>query len=227
MPAPGVFGLSPFSGGFNATWDEAMLLSPSSWPDYSTSGPLPQDLLPQSLGGTWSPPTLASLISTMESPDSSLNSSRTRIREETLAIATANTSVPLEASSVSMENDNGYLLNEFLQGFFPPILAPVEIGPKWSTTRSFFASMCSESSMVRLAVMAFSAFQLSTTRSGTPADYKPLYDSASREIYAQLHTGNGNLITQTELKHLLAALFLLTYADVSRGLKIPSIIRYG
>lgn len=200
-----------------------MLLSPSSWPDYNMSAPLPQDLLPQSMGGTWSPPTLSNLISTIESPDSSSNGAETSIREEIPAIATAKTEVPVEASSAFMENDDGYLLNEFLQVFFPPILAPVEIGPKWSTTRSFFASMCSESSTVRLAVMAFSAFQLSASRRGILVDYKPLYDSASREIYTQLHKGTDNLVAQSELKHLLAALFLLTYADVSQNLKAPSI----
>lgn len=214
-PLPlGAFGFSQFSGGFNSTWDEAMLLSPSSWPDYSMTTPLPQDLLPQSLGGTWSPPTLANTMSAMTSPQNGIIASTERHPpEESGAMATATTHLSSEEGSISMDNE--YLLSSFLQIFFPPILAPVEIGPKWSTTRSFFSSMCSESPMVRLAVMAFSAFQLSASSSATQIDYKPLYDSASHEIYAEIRAENANVSGQKNLRHFLAALFLLTYADVS------------
>lgn len=212
----GAFGIPQFNGGFNSTWDEAMLLSPSSWPGYSLMAPLPQDLLPQALGGTWSPPTLCDLTSDAVSQENELVNIESRLREEPATVATTTTDLSSEESSLSMDNE--YLLNSFLQVFFPPILAPIEIGPKWSTTRVFFASMCSESTMVRLAVMAFSAFQLSVSKGGAQVDYKPLYDSASHEIYAELHRGNSNLIAQKDLKHFLAALFLLTYADVSQTL---------
>lgn len=214
----GAFGFSQFSGGFNATWDEAMLLSPSSWPDYSTTTPLPQDLLPQSLGGTWSPPTLAHQMPAMTTPQSGIITSTERhLREDGGTVAT--THLTPGESSITMDNE--YLMSSFLQIFFPPILAPVEIGPKWSTTRAFFASMCSESPMVRLAVMAFSAFQLSVSSSETQIDYKSLYDSASHEIYAELHGGNTKIGGQKSLKHFLASLFLLTYADVSQALMTP------
>lgn len=212
----GAFGFSQFSEGFNSTWDEAMLLSPSSWPDYSMTAPLPQDLLPQSLGGTWSPPTLANLTSAVISPDNGIAISEPHLHKERGTVATKEKHLSIEDSSASVDNE--YLLNSFQQIFFPPILAPVEIGPKLSTTRAFFASMCSESFMVRLAVMAFSAFQLSRSKSGTRIDYKPLYDNASHEIYSELHRGKASLIGQRDLKHFLASLFLLTYADVSQTL---------
>lgn len=214
IPPPiGAFGFSQIGGGFNSTWDEAMLLSPSSWPDYSMAGPLPHDLLPRSLGGSWTPPTLANVISSLPTPNSSLATAQMSAQEETPVMTDTRSNQSPEGSPKSTGNE--YLLEEFLQIFFPPILASVEMGPKWSTTREFFASMCSESSMVRHAVMAFSAFQLSITQTGTKFDYKPLYHSASHEIYTELHRRQLHPDEQKYLKHILAALFLLTYADVS------------
>lgn len=207
------FGFAQISGGFNSTWDEAMLLSPSSWPDYSMAGPLPHDLLPQSLGGSWTPPTLATVISSMPTTNSSLAAAQVSVQEETPGMATTGSNQTPEGSPKSIDSEHP--LEEFLQIFFPPILASVEIGPKWSTTRDFFASMCSESSMVRHAVMAFSAFQLSISQSGTQFDYKPLYHSASHEIYTELHRLQVHPGERNDLKHILAALFLLIYADVS------------
>lgn len=191
-----------------------MLLSPSTWPDYDMTTPLLQDLLPQSLGGTGSPPTFINPISPVASQADNIPCAGPRLCQDRETAATTATHLSLEKSSASTNNE--YLLNSFLQIFFPPILAPVEIGPKLSATRAFFASMCSESSMVRLAAMAFSAFQLSASRIEAQFDYKPLYESAFQEIHAELQAGASNLLKQKDLKHFLTAIFLLTYADVSR-----------
>lgn len=211
--AIGAFGFSPYTGGFNFTWDEAMLLSPSSWTDYSMTAPPLHELPPQSPGGTWSPPILDNITS--NNPNNVLSNDGGSMEKERPTIS----SLRAHRSSEERPNamDQEYLLNEFLRVFFPPILAPVEIGPKWPTTRSFFASLCSESTMVKLAVMAFSAFQLSISQNGTQIDHKSLYESAYHEIYSESHEGGEDAAKSKDLKHILAALFLLTYVDVSRS----------
>ncbi len=202
------FGASNFSEVFNSTWDEAMLLSPTAWPDYSMTTPAAPGLLSYSMGETYAPPPLPGLPKSIRSPDNAM----TRVMNSTTSPLTY---ISSEGSPGSMDNE--YLLSSFLQIFIPPILAPVEVGPKLSTTRSFFASLSSESPMVRHAIMAFSAFQLSGTPNGTHIDYNPFYEKASQELRTALAAaGEARGVRKKELKHILAAIFLLTYTDVSR-----------
>lgn len=208
----GGYDSSQFSAIFNSTWDEAMLLSPSSWPNSNMTVAPGQEPLIGSLGAMWTPP-LTSPTHNMRSPEIPMPATELGLRQESGSTAPISTHLSSDESPTSM--DDGYLLESFLQIFMPPILAPVEIGPKLSTTRAFFASMSSKSSMVRLAVMAFSAFQLSRSQSGIRIDYQPFYESASRELRTALAAGNSSVSRQKSLEHFLAAIFLLTYADVN------------
>jgi hypothetical protein len=213
MPlALGGYDSSQFSAIFNSTWDEAMLLSPSSWPNSGMTVAPGQEPLLGSMAAMWTPP-LPSPTHNMRSPEVPMPATELGLRQESGSTAPISTHLSSEESPTSM--DDGYLLESFLQIFMPPILAPVEIGPKLSTTRAFFASMSSKSSMVRLAVMAFSAFQLSRSQSGIRIDYQPFYESASRELRTALAAGNSSVSRQKSLEHFLAAIFLLTYADVN------------
>ena len=63
-----------------------------------------------------------------------------------------------DLQGLQVSNDEDFLVNTFLQMLMPPILTPVEIGPKWASTRAFFGSMATESSLVRSAITAFAAF---------------------------------------------------------------------
>ncbi|KAI4691396.1 uncharacterized protein J4E84_003689 [Alternaria hordeiaustralica] len=58
----------------------------------------------------------------------------------------------------------------------PPILTPVEIGPKWASTRAFFATLAAESPIVKSAIMAFAAMQMQRSGLGNDmakADWRP------------------------------------------------------
>jgi hypothetical protein len=197
------FSPGPFHGFFDSssgsTWDEAMLMTPNSWTDYA---PLPNELLPQSMGGSWHPPTLV----TSQRPGSTPSTNQ---------IAGGDQSAVADASPLSTDSEHDYLMTAFLQMLMPPILAPVEIGPKWESTRSFFASMSAESSIVRLAIMAFSAFQMQRYNADKQFDYRSLYINAATELHTVLSSSTPAGTAQKGLKHVLAALFLLTYTDVS------------
>lgn len=200
--------ISEYSAIFNSTWDEAMLLSPSSWPNYSMAVPFDPEPFPQSIGATWPSLPLTNPTQDVGSPRNSLISVEVGVQG-----ASTGTQISSDDGASSMENE--YLLDSFLQIFMPPILVPVEVGPKLATTRAFFASMSSKSSMVKLAVMAFSALQLSRSQNAMYIDYQPFYDRASQELRRVLAAGTLADVRRQELEHLLAAIFLLTYADVS------------
>ncbi|KAF7131453.1 hypothetical protein CNMCM5793_004678 [Aspergillus hiratsukae] len=185
-----------------------MLLSPSSWPRYRMVAPFDQESLPQSIGDVWSPLTLSNPAQEVTIRQSSQTSANIGLVE-----APVNAHVS-SSHDIAASMDNEYLLDSFLQNFMPPILATVEIGPKLATTRSLFASMSAKSSMVRLAVMAFSAFQLSRSQSGKYIEYQPFYDRASQELRTALATGTSAGIRRNELEYFLATIFLLTCADL-------------
>ncbi|KAF3005882.1 hypothetical protein E8E13_009290 [Curvularia kusanoi] len=102
----------------------------------------------------------------------------------------------------------------------PPILTPVEIGPKWASTRAFFGAMAAEAPVVRSAIMAFAAMQMQRSGLGGEAmktDWRPIYDTAARHLSAALakrRKAEGSETPRSGLKHILASLFLLTYTDL-------------
>ena len=233
-----------FSGplGFGA-WDEAMLLSPSSWPADPTIvaatshlETVPQPIYQLPFGHQSSGPLVAAGPSTP----------RTSFR--VTAERTAQQTDPASTSPFSHEGNNNsavdgdLLVNTFLQMLMPPILTPVEIGaftkmclrnsnadctagPKWASTRAFFGTMAAESPVVRSAIMAFAAMQMQRSGLGSDAvktDWRPLYDTAARQLSAALakrRKVEGTETPKSGLKHVLASLFLLTYTDVSEPLQ--------
>jgi hypothetical protein len=217
-----------FSGPLSAgTWDEAMLLSPNSWPSNSSvSGPshqmeaIPQPIYHMSLGHQSSAPVIEATRGSVRSvPDRGLQQSE-------LA----------STSPLSVENaptgtiDDQFLLNTFLQMLMPPILTPIEVGPKWATTRAFFGAMAAESLVVRSAIIAFAAMQMQRSGLGTDViktDWRPLYDNAARHLSSALAKRRKEEQledTRAALKYILASLFLLTYTDVSTAISISRIV---
>lgn len=216
-----------FSGPLGVgTWDEALLLSPNSWPSDAISAPaVPMDIVPA---------PIHQLPSGHQSAGPPFReASRSRHADSVSSIPERGLHHPDPASTSPFSSEGGpnllsvdddFLVNTFLQMLMPPILTPVEIGPKWASTRAFFGTMAAESVIVRSAIMAFAAMQMSRSGLTDPnmrTDWRPLYDNASRQLSAALaqrkeSDGKG----KEGLKFILAAFFLLTYTDVSCSLYI-------
>jgi hypothetical protein len=219
-----------FSNPLNiGTWDEAMLLSPNSWPsDNSITGPTSQEGVTQQpiyqlpVGHRSSGPLVAA--TPIRGSRQSVHGSGSHQKD------------PVSTSPFSTENapnvgvDEAFLLSTFLQMLMPPILTPVEVGPKWASTRAFFRIMATESLVVKSAIMAFAAMQMQRSGLGddaTNVDWRPLYDSAARLLADAMEKKRKEESAEgvrTPLKFILASFFLLTYTDVSlRPLEITCI----
>jgi hypothetical protein len=201
-----------FSGPLGAgTWDEAMLLSPNSWPsDHQMEG-AQQPLYQLPLGHQSSGSLVEAPLRTVQSiPD------RAAQRPEPELVSTSPFSAE-NAPNGTMDED--FLLKTFLQMLMPPILTPVE--PKWASTRAFFGAMAGESIIVRSAIMAFAAMQMQRSGLGgdvVKKDWRTLYESAARNLSSALPKKRKEEETDSAkigLKYILASLFLLTYTDVS------------
>ncbi|KAG9196525.1 hypothetical protein G6011_01646 [Alternaria panax] len=197
------------------TWDEAMLLSPSSWPTDTVSFATANthaDPISQPIHQT--PPAHRSASQILGVTSAASNGARE------LPERRPHHPDPASASPFSTEDapngpNDDHLLDTFLQMLMPPILTPVEIGPKWASTRAFFATLAAESPIVKSAIMAFAAMQMQ--RSGlsadvAKADWRPLYDIATRQVSS--HLAKTRVVEDVDLRHMLAALFLLTYTDL-------------
>ena len=119
-----------FSGplGFG-TWDEAMLLSPNSWPTDPTIAAatshfdtIPQPIYQLPLGHQSSGPLVAAAPST---PQASFQPTTERAGQQPDA---ASTSPFSHEGTQNGAVDGDLLVNTFLQMLMPPILTPVEIG---------------------------------------------------------------------------------------------------
>lgn len=118
-----------FSGplGFGA-WDEAMLLSPNSWPTDPTIAAatshletVPQPIYQLPLGHQSSGPLVAAAPSTPR-PNFQAPTERAQQPDPT------STSPFSHEGTLSGAADGDLLVNTFLQMLMPPILTPVEIG---------------------------------------------------------------------------------------------------
>lgn len=95
----------------------------------------------------------------------------------------------------------------------PPILDPVENGPKCASLRALFGNMATLSSMVRYSIAAFAAIQSYTT--GKKEDYQPHYDRAANELSKRFHrSGESMTVNSNELRYVLTTIFFLTYINV-------------
>ncbi|ETN44130.1 uncharacterized protein HMPREF1541_10680 [Cyphellophora europaea CBS 101466] len=111
--------------------------------------------------------------------------------------------------------ENHLLVESFFNMKVPPILEPIETGPKWLSTRSLFETMSAESYMVRLAIMSFSAVQYQVSGADPHMDHRSFYDKATKELSRTLvECGKDVQLISQQLKHILATIFLLTYADL-------------
>ncbi|KAF2475050.1 uncharacterized protein BDR25DRAFT_280688 [Lindgomyces ingoldianus] len=199
------------------TWDEAMLLSPSSWPsDHSNSNPSTNfNLGPQPIQQQ---PPLPQFPDQQDMAQQSVSTIPDRGAYHPDPASTS--PFASEGRGNVTSNDEDLLITAFLQMLMPPILTPVEIGPKWASTRAFFATMASESPVVRSAIMAFAAMQMQRSGLGSDGgarvtDWRPLYDNAARQLSSALgRRKDGAEKGKDELKYVLAALFLLTYTDL-------------
>lgn len=95
----------------------------------------------------------------------------------------------------------------------PPILDPIENGPKCASVRALFGSMAAFSSMVRYSITAFAAIQ--TYTAGKKVDYRHYYDKAADELSERFHKSGERLtVNSNELKYVLTTIFFLTYINV-------------
>jgi len=203
------------------TWDEAMLLSPNSWPvDPTMAGQsVPMDIVPQQIHQL----TMGHYSSGPHPPTTrDHGGSISSMPERSAHHPDPNSTSPFSSEDQPLAaGEDDFLVNTFLQMLMPPILTPVEIGPKWASTRAFFGAMAAESPMVRSAIMAFAAMQMQRSGLGDESrrDWRPLYDSATRQLSSSLAKRRKAEELGTDgLKYILASIFLLTYTDVSSTL---------
>jgi hypothetical protein len=107
------------------------------------------------------------------------------------------------------------LADFFAQSNAPPILAPVETSSRWSRMRKMLIYMCGKSTMVKNAVMAFAALQMHSPSDRNPTIYTKYYELSREkliEVLAEIR--KDQRVLTTELKHILAVVFLLTYIDL-------------
>ncbi|KAL2864286.1 Zn(II)2Cys6 transcription factor [Aspergillus lucknowensis] len=91
----------------------------------------------------------------------------------------------------------------------PPILEPVENGPKCASVQALFRTLAASSPMVRHSIAAFAAIQLSTVQN--KADYQVYYDKAATELSRRAQNASDGL------RYVLATTFFLTYIDLLTG----------
>lgn len=95
----------------------------------------------------------------------------------------------------------------------PPILDPVENGPRCASARELLESMATSSPMLRSSIAAFEAIQSGS--SGGKADYQQHYDNAATELSQKFEkSARKIIISNDELRYVLATIFFLTYINV-------------
>jgi hypothetical protein len=206
-----------FSGPLGmGTWDEAMLLSPNSWPaDPTMTGQyVPLDIVPRQIHQlTMGPNSPASRPPASREHGGSISS----IPERSVHQPDPNATSPFSSEGHSLAaGEDDYLINTFLQMLMPPILTPVELGPRFASTRAFFSAMAADSPLVRSAIMTFAAMQMQRSGLGneTWRDWRPMYDGATRQLSGALAKRKGEEHRNDGLKYILASIFLLTYTDL-------------
>lgn len=117
--------------------------------------------------------------------------------------------------SPSVDIHNG----EALQVDIPPILDPIENGPKGTSVQALLNSLARSSSMVRHSMAAFAVVRASPN--DTTGDYQAYYEKAASRLSQRYQEPGGIRIEGgDELRYSLATIFFLTYADV-HSLSIP------
>lgn len=114
---------------------------------------------------------------------------------------------PPQSSIVNVDAEDSLPLH------VPPILDPVENGPKCASVRGLFDSMAGSSPMVHYSIAAFAAIQLCTP--GGKVRHQQYYDKAANELLARFHKHEGSMaFNSDELGYVLTTIFFLTYTNV-------------
>ncbi|CCG82021.1 putative C6 finger domain protein [Taphrina deformans PYCC 5710] len=162
------------------------------WQDTSALNPNTADWMPRGS-------SLSTILHscTAESPNSNLSLS----------------GLPLNLPSPASSTEAGHALVEnFLDSVAPPILAAVEFGPRWTSTKMLFASLASASDMVRYAIMAFSALQIGDQDPSTWHKHKLHYDKAAKSFTSYMNdVKQARNNPRLDLQSPLATSFFLAY----------------
>lgn len=94
----------------------------------------------------------------------------------------------------------------------PPILDPVENGPRCASARELLESMATSSPMLRSSIAAFEAIQSGSA--GGNIEYQKHYDNAATELSHKFDEHMGQSIVNNELRYVLSTIFFLTYINV-------------
>jgi hypothetical protein len=107
------------------------------------------------------------------------------------------------------------LADYFARSAAPPILATVETSARWFWMRKQLTSMTSTSRMVKFGVIAFVALELESAGTLEPATYTQYYRTAKERLEECLKDiSRDRKILSSQLRHILAVLFLLSYIDL-------------
>lgn len=116
-------------------------------------------------------------------------------------------------------SETGQLIRDFQYSEAPPLLSSVETPSRWKSMRTLLFSLTSTSMMVQYAVLAFSSLRIHHEQGRTPSEFESFYDKCQQEILCSLLEHDTRIeIIGAKVEHLLAALFLLSYIDVSLAL---------
>lgn len=123
---------------------------------------------------------------------------------------------PAPASPTASVTQKGHpLVERFLSSGVPPILASVEVGPRWTSAKMLFASLSNSSSMVRHAVMSFAALENSRQYGAPSEEHSALRDKAAMELSTFAVTARKDPDSvKADLQYALATVFFLAYSDL-------------
>lgn len=195
---------------FNRTFKYASFM----WDDYSSNPSPSWDPLnnsPSQELALWSD---ISFIGTtpvsFRSTDSMTNDASVIYRQ-----AKFNLSSPTISTRVAIGWSETQLADYFAHSAAPPILETVETSARWCWMRKQLISMTSTSPMVKSGVIAFVALELGAAGTLEPATYTEHYRNAKDGLQECLREINhDHKMTLSQLRHILAVLFLLSYIDL-------------
>ncbi|OQE27775.1 hypothetical protein PENSTE_c004G08763 [Penicillium steckii] len=122
---------------------------------------------------------------------------------------------PMGSSHVAMGWSESQLADYFSRSAAPPILATVETSARWLWMRKELISMTSSSRMVKYGVIAFVALELESSGTLEPSTYIQYYKTAKDKLQDCLRDiCQDRKILLSQLRHILAVLFLLSYIDL-------------
>lgn len=122
---------------------------------------------------------------------------------------------PTLSARFSIGWSESQLADYFAHSAAPPILATVETSARWLWMRRELTSMASTSEMVKFGVIAFVALELERACALEPATYSRYYRTAKERLVQNLEEiNNDKSILVSQLRPILAVLFLLSYIDL-------------